>query len=58
MICTEYGSPSDVLKMKEVPRPPMGDKEVLVRIIATSENYNNLFLLKVNRTGICISSKN
>ena len=45
IVCTEYGSP-DVLQLKEVAKPTPGDDEVLVKVHASSVNYNNLANVK------------
>ena len=38
----KYGSPEDVLKLKEVVKPSPGDDEVLVKIFAASVNFNDM----------------
>ncbi|WP_066051649.1 NAD(P)-dependent alcohol dehydrogenase [Robertmurraya korlensis] len=45
VVCTEYGN-SNVLSLKEVDKPVPKNKEVLVKIHASSINYGNLVLLK------------
>lgn len=45
VVCTKYGN-SDVLSLKEVDKPVPKNKEVLVKIHASSVNYGNLVLLK------------
>jgi NADPH:quinone reductase-like Zn-dependent oxidoreductase len=45
VVCTKYGN-SDVLSLKEVDKPVPKNKEVLVKILASSVNYGNLVLLK------------
>ncbi|MGI8385971.1 NAD(P)-dependent alcohol dehydrogenase [Robertmurraya sp. P23] len=45
VVCTKYGN-SDVLSLKEVDKPVPKNKEVLVKIHASSINYGNLVLLK------------
>ncbi len=35
IVCSGYGSP-DVLQVKEVPKPVPGDKEVLIKVLATT----------------------
>lgn len=41
MIYTEYGSPSDVLRLVEVEKPTPSDDEVLVKVHAASINYSD-----------------
>ncbi len=38
IVCEQYGSPDEVLELKEVDKPKIGDAEVLVRVHATSVN--------------------
>ncbi len=45
IVCTKYGSP-EVLQLKEVDKPAPRDDEVLVKVYATSVNYNNLLFVK------------
>ncbi len=40
-VMTEYGPP-EVLRIQEVPMPKVGDRDVLVRVRATSVNYGDL----------------
>ncbi len=42
-----YGSP-DVLKIKEVEKPVVGDNDVLVKVSAASVNYGDLLARKMN----------
>jgi len=45
VVCSKYGN-SEVLSLKEVDKPIPKEKEVLVKIHASSVNYGNLVLLK------------
>ena len=40
MLFTNYGL--DRLQLEEIPKPTPGDNEVLVKVHASSVNYNNL----------------
>jgi len=40
MVCTKYGSP-DVLQLREVAKPVLKAKEVLVKVVAASVNFAN-----------------
>ena len=40
IVCTKYG-PFDALQLTEIPTPVPGDDQVLVKIYASSVNYNN-----------------
>ena len=44
IVCTEYGPP-DILKLEEVPKPTPGQDEVLVKVQASSLNFNNLIFV-------------
>ncbi len=44
IVFTRYG-PSDILKLKEVPKPTPGDDEVLVKVYATAVTFSNLALV-------------
>ena len=46
MVCTAYGSPSDVLQLKEVEKPVPGEAEVLVKVHASSLNFGDLVLVR------------
>jgi NADPH:quinone reductase-like Zn-dependent oxidoreductase len=41
--CSKYGPINEVLSCREVEKPVPGDNDVLVRILASSVNYNSLF---------------
>jgi NADPH:quinone reductase-like Zn-dependent oxidoreductase len=41
VVYEKYGSPSDVLKIKEVKKPTPKDNEVLVKVYATAVNYSD-----------------
>jgi len=41
IVITKYGLP-DVLKLEEIQKPTPGDNEVLVKVCASSVNFNNL----------------
>src|SRR5262249_23043422 len=42
IVCTKYGSPSDVLLLKEVAKPTPTDNQVLVNVHAASVNKKDL----------------
>jgi len=46
IVCTKYGSPLDVLQLKEVPKPSPKDNEVLVKIHAASLNAADFEILR------------
>ncbi len=48
MTYTQYGSPSDVLRLAEVEKPTPGDDEVLIRVHASSVNSAELHLIKAD----------
>ena len=39
IVCTQYGPP-DTLKLEEVPKPTLGDDEILVKVHGASVNYS------------------
>jgi NADPH:quinone reductase-like Zn-dependent oxidoreductase len=41
--CSKYGPIDEVLSYREVEKPVPGDNDVLVKILASSVNYNSLF---------------
>lgn len=48
MVYTQYGAPSDVLRLKEVEKPTPGDDEVLIKVQASSVNSAELHLIKAD----------
>lgn len=48
MVYTQYGSPSDVLRLKEVEKPSPKDDEVLIKVHASSINSAELHLIKAD----------
>jgi NADPH:quinone reductase-like Zn-dependent oxidoreductase len=40
IVCTKYGSPDDVLELREVEKPTPKDDKVLVKVHAASVNYS------------------
>jgi len=46
VVCTRYGPP-DVLQIKDVEEPSPDEGEVLVRVHASSVNFNNLAFVRV-----------
>jgi NADPH:quinone reductase-like Zn-dependent oxidoreductase len=48
MVYTQYGSPSDVLHLKEVEKPTPKDNEVLIKVHASSINSAELHLIKAD----------
>lgn len=48
MVYTQYGSPSDVLRLTEVERPAPNDDEVLIKVQASSVNSAELHLIKAD----------
>src|SRR6516164_2842070 len=38
----EYGEPADVLRLEELPTPRAGFEEILVRVTATTLNFNDV----------------
>ena len=38
----EYGEPEEVLRLDEIPPPTPGPDEVLVRVVATTLNFNDV----------------
>lgn len=48
IVYTEYGSPSDVLRLKEVEKPTPKDNEVLIKVHAASVNSAELHLIKAD----------
>ena len=43
IVCSKYGPIDEVLSIREVEKPVPGDGDVLVKILASSVNYNSLF---------------
>lgn len=58
ILCTNYGSPLDVLQLKEVEKPSPTDTQVLVKVLAASVNVADLapvkgvFLARLLGTGL------
>lgn len=48
MVHTQYGSPSDVLRLTEVEKPMPGEHEVLIKVQASSVNSAELHLIKAD----------
>jgi NADPH:quinone reductase-like Zn-dependent oxidoreductase len=48
MVYTQYGSPSDVLRLKEVEKPLPKDNEVLIKVQASSINSAELHLIRAD----------
>ena len=48
MVYTKYGSPADVLRLKEVEKPTPADNEVLIKVYASSVNSAQLHLIKAD----------
>jgi NADPH:quinone reductase-like Zn-dependent oxidoreductase len=48
IVYTEYGSPSDVVRLKEVEKPTPKDDEVLIKVQATSANAAELHLIRAD----------
>ena len=45
IVCAQYGPP-DGLKLEEIQKPTPGDNEVLIKVHASSVNYNNLAMVR------------
>ena len=48
MVYTQYGTPSDVLRLKEVEKPVPKDDEVLIKVQASSINSAELHLIRAD----------
>lgn len=48
MVYTQYGSPSDVLRLNEVEKPTPKDDEVLIKVLVSSINSAELHLIKAD----------
>lgn len=50
VICTRYGAP-DVLQIREVPKPVCGDRQIIVKIVATAVNSGDVRVRALKTTG-------
>ena len=48
MVYTQYGSPSDVLRLKDIEKPTPKDDEILIKVQASSINSAELHLIKAD----------
>ena len=46
VVYTEYGSPTDVLQLKEVAKPAPKDNQVLIRVRASSVNQGDAYIIR------------
>ena len=56
VICTKYG-PSDVLELREVPKPTPKDNEVLIKIYATTCHIGDVRVRSFTSSNHCLSRK-
>jgi len=46
VVCDRWGEPADVLTVRDVPEPPLGSGQVLVRMLAAPVNPSDLFMVR------------